>query len=81
MVPVEIHLRAALSPGVADGVGDAEADVGGDEVGGGVVAGGDEVGGGVVADAQATTRRLTRIVAGKRESEGRIPRSSGRYFL
>jgi hypothetical protein len=70
MVPVEIHLRAALSPGVADGVGDAEADVGGDEVGGGVV-----------ADAQATTRRLTRIVAGKRESEGRIPRSSGRYFL
>jgi hypothetical protein len=33
----------------------------------------------VEVDAQAATRRLTTIVVVSRESEGRIPMSSGRY--
>jgi hypothetical protein len=72
MLPVAVHVGGALSSGVADGVADAEVDAGGDDVGGGVVAGGDDIGGGVVADAQATTRRPTRIVVATRESEERI---------
>jgi hypothetical protein len=35
---------------------------------------------GLVAEAQATTRRATRIVVVQRESERRIPMSSGRYI-
>jgi hypothetical protein len=60
--------------------------VGGDDVGGGVVAGGNDANDGVVigatlgAEAQAATRRPTTIVVTTRESEERI-RMSSRWCL
>jgi hypothetical protein len=76
--PAEIAAIAGFTCG-GDVVGNWVADS--EDAAGGPDGDGDVLGAGLVADAQATTRRLTRIVAGKRESEGRIPRSSGRYFL
>jgi accessory colonization factor AcfC len=40
---------------------------------------GDTSGAGVAADVQPTTSRATTIVVERREIEGRIPMSSGRY--
>lgn len=56
--------------GVASGI--TVADAGGPADG--VVAGA-----GLVAEAQLATRRATTIVVASRESEGRMPMSSGRY--
>jgi hypothetical protein len=64
-----VALAALLEFGVVSG-----AVVTGDPDGDGVV-----ISAGLVADAQAATRRATTIVVWKRESEGRIPMSSGRY--
>jgi len=55
-------VEASVGPGVAD----AEVD-----------AGDDDVAGGVVADAQALISSPTTMVVAIRESEGRIPMSSG----
>jgi len=57
-------VEASVGPGVAD----AEVD-----------AGDDDVAGGVVADAQALISSPSTMVVAIRESEGRIPMSSGRY--
>jgi len=67
MLPVAVQVDSALSSEVADGLADAEDDVGGTD-GGGVVAGD-----GLVVDVQATTRRLTTTVVAIREREVRNP--------
>jgi hypothetical protein len=77
--PVGVH-DAGTTAGVGDGVGDAVDVAAGagrpvaDAVGGGVA-----LGAGLATVEQAATKRAARIVVAKREGEGRIRMSSGRY--